>query len=151
QGGMTFLADWNYVALKGREVRLVFDSDIVSLQGVRQALDRLSEHLRRKGATVRAVYLPADHGRMVGVDDYLVAGHTLHDLEALIEVPRPQPQPTPPQITILDSAPATIRRPLALIAHRTYAAIWVYIEETRAETLDKQGNVVRLPQPKVTR
>src|SRR5215471_9369189 len=27
-GGTTFLADWDYIALKGREVRLVFDSDV---------------------------------------------------------------------------------------------------------------------------
>jgi hypothetical protein len=149
-GGTTVLADFDYVAWNGREVRLVFDNDILTLHGVRQALDRLREHLHRKGATVRVVYLPATAGKKVGVDDFLVAGHTLQDLEALIEAPRPQPQPAPPHITILDSAPATIRRPLALIEHRTYAAIWVYVEVTRTETLDKQGNVVRLPQPEVT-
>jgi hypothetical protein len=58
QGGTTFLADWDYVALQGREVRLVFDSDVVTLSGVRKALERLTEHLSRKGAAVRTVYLP---------------------------------------------------------------------------------------------
>jgi hypothetical protein len=149
-GGTTILADFDYVAWNGREVRLVFDSDVVTLPGVRQALDRLSEHLRRKGATVRAVYLPADNGRKVGVDDYLVAGHTFQDLEALIEAPRPQPQPAPCQIEVLDEAPACIRRPLAMIDGRSYAAIWPYVKVTRTEALDKQGNVVRLPQPEVT-
>jgi hypothetical protein len=57
------------------------------------------------------------------VDDFLVAGHTLQDLEALIEAPRPQPQPAPCQVEVLDSAPACMRRPLALIEGRTYAAI----------------------------
>jgi hypothetical protein len=149
-GGTTLLADWDYVAVNGREVRLVFDSDVVSLPGVRKALERLTEHLSRKGAAVRMVYLPPVAGKKVGVDDFLVAGHTLQDLEALIEAPRPQPQPAPPHISILDSAPATIRRPLALLENRTYAAIWAYVEVTRTETLDKQGNVVRLPQPEVT-
>ena len=78
----------------------------VTLQGVRQALERLSEHLRRKGATVRMVYLPAAAGKKIGVDDFLVAGHTLQDLEALIEAPRPQPQPAPSQVELLDEAPA---------------------------------------------
>jgi hypothetical protein len=149
-GGITLLADWDYVALNGREVRLVFDSDVVTLLSVRKALERLTEHLSRKGAAVRMVYLPAVAGKKVGVDDYLVAGHTLQDLEALIEAPRLQPQPAPPQIRILDNAPASLRRPLALIENRTYAAIWVYVEVTRTEILDKQGNIVRLPQPEAT-
>src|SRR2546430_1138529 len=76
-GGTTLLADWDYVALNGREVRLVFDSDVVSLPGVRKALERLTEHLSRKGAAVRMVYLPPVAGNKVGVDDYLVTGHSL--------------------------------------------------------------------------
>jgi hypothetical protein len=149
-GGTTLLVDWDYVALNGREIRLVFDSDVITIPEVRKAVERLTEHLSRKGAAVRMVYLPPVAGKKVGVDDYLVAGHTLQDLEALIEAPRPQPQPAPCQIEVLDSAPACIRRPLTLIDGRTYAAIWPYVKETRTETLDKQGNVVRLPQPEVT-
>jgi hypothetical protein len=149
-GGTTLLADFDYVAWNGREVRLVFDSDVVSLPNVRKAVERLTEHLRRKGAAVRMVYLPPVGGKKVGVDDYLVAGYTLQDLEGLIEAPRPQAQPAPCQIEVLDSAPACLRRPLALIDGRTYAAIWVYVKVTRTEFLDKQGDVVRLPQPEVT-
>jgi Domain of unknown function (DUF3854) len=149
-GGITLLADWDYVALNGREVRLVFDSDVVTLLSVRKALERLTEHLSRKGAAVRMVYLPPVAGKKVGVDDYLVAGHSLQDLEALIEAPRPQPQPAPCQIEILDSAPACIRRPLALIDGRTYAAIWVYAKVTKTETTDKAGNLVKLEPPEVT-
>jgi hypothetical protein len=149
-GGTTILADFDYVAWNGREVRLVFDSDVVTLPSVRQAVERLTEHLRRKGAAVRRVYLPPVAGKKVGVDDYLVAGHSLQDLEALIEAPRPQPQPAPSLVELLDEAPACIRRPLALIDGRMYAAIWPYCKVTRTETLDKQGNVVRPPQPEVT-
>jgi hypothetical protein len=73
-GGVTILTDFDYVAWNGREVRLVFDSDILTLQGVRQALKRLSEHIRRKGATVRVVYLPVTAGKKLGVDDFLPRG-----------------------------------------------------------------------------
>jgi hypothetical protein len=137
------------VGLNGREVRLSFDSDIVTLPSVRKAVERLTEHLGRKGAAVRMVYLPPVAGKKVGVDDYLVAGHTLEDLEALVEAPRPQPQPAPCQIEVLDTAPACIRRPLVLLDGRTYAAVWPHVKVTRTETLDKQGNIVRLPQPEV--
>ena len=149
-GGTTFLADWDYVALNGRDLRIVFDNDVMVKPTVRQALDRLSEHLRRRGAAVRAVYLPTDNGRKVGVDDFLAAGHTLQDLEALIEAPRPQPQPTPSQVELLDEAPPCLRRPLGLIHGHAYAAIWPHVRVTRREALDTQGHVVRLATPEVT-
>ena len=148
-GGNTLLADFDCVAWNGRDVRLVFDSDVTSKPSVRKALERLSAHLINKKAAVRMVYLPPVDGKKVGVDDYLVAGHTLQDLEALIEAPRPTPQPAPSQIEVLDTAPACIRRPLALIDGRTYAAIWPYVRVTITETLDKQGNVMRLATPQV--
>lgn len=149
-GGTTFLADFDYVAWNAREVRLVFDSDVTSKRGVRQALDRLSEHLRRKGASVRAVYLPHTNGQKCGVDDFVVAGHTLQDLEALIEAPRPQPQPAPSQVELLDEAPPCLRRPLGLIQGHAYAAIWPHVRVSRTETLDKHGNIVKLAAPEVT-
>jgi Domain of unknown function (DUF3854) len=143
-GGTTILVDFDAVAWNAREVRIIFDSDVVLGLQVRQALERLSEIVRRRGAGIRVVYLPGGQHAKTGVDDYLVAGHTLQDLEALMDVPRPAPQPAPSQIELLDSAPATIQRPLALIAGRTYAAIWPYVKVTRTETLYKQGNVIRL-------
>jgi hypothetical protein len=86
-GGTTLLADWDYVALGGREVRIVFDSDVMVKAAVRSALDRLVEHMRRKGSHVGAVYLPSSNGRKVGVDDWLAQGHTVDELKALVEVP----------------------------------------------------------------
>lgn len=58
-GGTTVLADFDYVAWKGRVVYLVFDSDNRSNPMVGMALDRLREHLRRKGADVHTIQLPA--------------------------------------------------------------------------------------------
>ena len=88
-GGVTFLTDWDYIALNGREVRIVFDSDVMTKPQVRKALERLTEHLQRKGAHVVAVYLPMHDGTRVGVDDYLLS-HTTQDLEGLIEASTPR-------------------------------------------------------------
>ena len=74
-GGVTFLADWDYVALNDRRVLIVFDSDVMTKGEVRQMLLRLTEHLQRKKAHVGAVYLPSGGDEKVGVDDYLLS-HT---------------------------------------------------------------------------
>ena len=105
-GGTTILVDFDYVAWNGREVRLVFDSDVSTSPEVRKALERLTEHLQpQRGCCAPGVSAARSPAQKVGVDDYLVAGHTLQDLEALIEGPRPQPQPAPSQIELLDSRP----------------------------------------------
>jgi hypothetical protein len=147
QGGTTFLADWDYVALQGREVRLVFDSDVVTLPGVRKALERLTEHLSRKGAAVRMVYLPLVAGKKVGVDDYLVAGHTLQDLEALIEAPRLKPEPAKPVIELLSAPPKTLSRLLAWIDGHAYAVTWLPLKVTDIEVLNRKGEIERVAQP----
>lgn len=88
-GGTTFLADWDYVALKGRLVYIVFDSDLMTKPEVRQALERLTEHLRRKGGKVFHIYLPSPNGEKVGVDDYLAQGYMISELLALAREPDP--------------------------------------------------------------
>jgi len=127
--GTTFLADWDYVTRPGRELRLVFDSDVLTVPGVRKAVERLTEHLVRTGANVRSVYLPPVAGKKVGVDDFLVAGHTLQDLEALIEAPRPQPQPAPAHVELLLKPPKTLSRLLAWVDGHAYVAIAAAGEE----------------------
>ena len=82
-GGITFLADWDYIALKGRTVYLAFDSDIVSKDMVRKALEHIGEHLKRKGATVHIIQLPQLEGQnKTGIDDYLLH-YSLEDAERL--------------------------------------------------------------------
>jgi len=141
-GGNVVLADFDYIALNGRDVRIVFDSDVMTKSAVRTALARFTEHLQRKGATVTSVYLPAGPGGKVGVDDYLAAGGTLDTLETLAETPRPAPQAAPPRAEILDCAPLTMRRPLALIDGVAYAATWLYVRLTITETVNKAGEIV---------
>jgi hypothetical protein len=57
-GGLTALADWEAVARNGRQVRIVFDSDVMRKPEVGQALARLRAFLGNRGATPTAVYLP---------------------------------------------------------------------------------------------
>jgi len=81
-GGTTFLTDWDYIALKGRTVYLTFDSDVITKEPVRKALERLAEHLERKGAKVLVIHLPQDGDRKTGIDDYLLT-HSLEEAKAL--------------------------------------------------------------------
>ena len=87
-GGKMALPDWHGVALNDRDVRLVFDSDIVEKPSVAHALQELSGMLTARGARVHVAYLPSAEGEKVGVDDYLLT-HTVAGLEHLLEAPRP--------------------------------------------------------------
>lgn len=149
-GGVTFLADWDYIALSGRVVYIVFDSDVTIKDPVQKALARLNEHLKRKGADIHIIYLPMDGDQKIGVDNYLAAGHTIEDLKALAEGPRPEPQAVQPTIMLLDDAPLTLRRPLSLIDGVAYVAIWPYVRVEQKEALDENGNIVKLNPPHVT-
>jgi hypothetical protein len=85
-GGVVFLADWDHIALKGRMVYLAFDSDVVTKASVRQALERLSEHLSRRGSQVLLINLPQVGDAKVGIDDYLLE-HSLEDAVKLAVEP----------------------------------------------------------------
>jgi hypothetical protein len=86
KGGKTMLADWQHVTLQGRDVRVVYDSDVMEKAGVARALDDLVTFLVNKGARVHVAYLPSIGGAKVGVDDYLLQ-HSLTDLEGLLAAP----------------------------------------------------------------
>jgi hypothetical protein len=60
KGGKTALGDWHEIALNGRPVRLVFDSDTATNPQVRRALAGLASYLDSKGATVDVVFLPEE-------------------------------------------------------------------------------------------
>jgi len=150
--GVTWLADWQLIALKnastgeGRDVAIVFDSDVMANPNVQKALNLLTTILQHKGAHVAQVYLPVEAGQKVGVDDYLLR-HSVEDLEALIAAPRPTPKAAPAQIELLEDAPLTITRPLALLNGRAVAAIWPYVKETLREGVNKAGEIVRYNPP----
>jgi Domain of unknown function (DUF3854)/Domain of unknown function (DUF927) len=83
-GGKTVLADFESVDLNGRQVYIVFDSDVMVNPYVHQALARLRAFLQSRKANVSLVYLPAKAGgEKQGVDDFLAAGHSIDDVVAL--------------------------------------------------------------------
>jgi hypothetical protein len=91
-GGKTALAEWEFVALNGRKVYIVFDSDVIEKREVHAALCRLKVFLEHRGARVRLIYLPAGEGGVKqGVDDYLASGHAVSELleHAIPELKRP--------------------------------------------------------------
>jgi hypothetical protein len=89
-GGLTALADWECVALKGRKVYICFDSDVMEKDAVRLAMKRLRAFLESRGADVRLIYLTAGAGgAKVGLDDYFAAGGTVDGLMRLASADLP--------------------------------------------------------------
>lgn len=96
KGGITAFADWQYIHLKGRDVYIAFDSDVMQKKHVRDALRALQQFLTDKRANVMLVYLPAGpNGEKVGLDDYFAAGHSAEDFFALAKLPPPKPSVEP--------------------------------------------------------
>lgn len=85
-GGKALLPDFEAIAFNGRDVFVVFDSDVMTKREVHASLERFVPVLKRRGARVRAVYLPhAEDGSKVGLDDFLAAGGSPADLQTLAE------------------------------------------------------------------
>ena len=93
-GGLTALADWQNINLRGRDVFLAFDSDLVTKPQVQSALTALRTYLGGKGSNVFTVYLPEgpEHTK-VGLDDYLL-NHSAADFWALAQAD-PDPSTLP--------------------------------------------------------
>jgi uncharacterized protein DUF3631/uncharacterized protein DUF3854 len=140
KGGKVALGDWESIALNGRDVFLVPDSDAAHNAGVFDGFERLAEFLRTRKTDVRHVVLPhSDGGAKCGLDDYFAAGHSVDDLFALAtKTPRrpttPKPKPTPPAYDgpipttadVLDAAREFVRRFVILSEHEYDAtALWI--------------------------
>lgn len=90
--GRVALADWEHVALNGRDVIVCFDSDVMLKESVHEALVRLGAFLCRHDGNVHYAYLPpGPGGRPTGLDDWLAdqpetsSGELLSKLVALCE------------------------------------------------------------------
>lgn len=74
--------DWDHIALQGRQVFIAYDSDVMTKDGVKTALDGLTLFLVGRGAVVSWVILPVGGSLAgeppvkVGLDDWLLA----HDM-----------------------------------------------------------------------
>jgi len=92
-GGVTVSADMDDIALADRECTIAFDSDIIDKAEVKQAMERLAEHLLRRKAIVYIVRLASGlDDKKVGLDDYLLT-HTVEQLEALRELYEAEDEP----------------------------------------------------------
>jgi hypothetical protein len=84
-GGKVILPDFQHIAWNGRDVRIVFDSDVSMNANVALAERRLALYLVGQGANVRCARLPMyPDGSKMGVDDYFATGKTVTDLMQLL-------------------------------------------------------------------
>ena len=143
-GIYTSLADWDHIALKGRDIRIVFDGDLLAETNIQKISKPLIDYLQGQGASVGVAYIPLDaqKGR-IGVDEWLALGHTKDELLNLVQAPKPAPQPAQDIVELLDDAPLTIKRPLTLLDGHAYASTWLHFSVTRSETLDKKGQIIQ--------
>lgn len=145
-GGTTALGDWESVALKGRNIYLVFDSDVTRKPTVQTALRRLYRFLKSRGAIVRIVYLPeTDGGPKVGVDDFLSAGHTPAELRELAE-----PDLRSSRVGAIETnnrqLPAISRDAFeALLAYNDPPQIFVYSGNLSRVVVDENGQAAIAP------
>jgi len=139
--GKVVLADFEDIALNGREVVLAFDSDVMTKSSVRNALDRLSDLLVRRGSRVRYLLLPDfDDGRKCGLDDAFASGLTLTHVEAFIVDHLPLPHEEWPEPIPLDEPEGP---PFPL--HALPGTIGTYAAAVAAETqtpIDMAGIVI---------
>jgi hypothetical protein len=88
------LPDLDSIPLAGRDVFLVFDSDVASKPEVQRAETELGAELARRGASVFAIRLPAGPGgEKVGLDDFLLT-HSVETFCALEPIPLNRPPRT---------------------------------------------------------
>jgi P4 family phage/plasmid primase-like protien len=87
RSGLGTLGDWEDIPLKGREVFVCFDADMIVKKPVQQAANRLKKWLKSKGAKARMVYLPAEvNGTPIkGIDDYFNAGGEIKKIHGFID------------------------------------------------------------------
>lgn len=81
----SLLADLENIHWPGRTVFIAFDSDAALNARVRESESRLAAVLKRRGAVIKVVRLPAKpNGDKVGLDDFLVA-HGPSELRKLLD------------------------------------------------------------------
>jgi hypothetical protein len=145
-GAPVLLADFDLIAWKGRRVFIVFDSDVMLKKEVQRALERLTAHLTRMGATATPIYLPDDgSGGKVGVDDYLLT-HSAEDLKGLVGT---SPRLPAPVVELLDEPPLMLGRPLEIVNGRAYGTTWLWTKTTTTTALGDDGKLMIFDPPRV--
>jgi Domain of unknown function (DUF3854) len=75
------IADLKLIAWNGPDVVIVPDSDVFQRQDLLRAVYVLGRELRERGASVSVAEIPQPGQTKIGLDDYLVAGGRVKDLE----------------------------------------------------------------------
>jgi hypothetical protein len=84
-GGKVILPAWEHIALNGRPVFVVFDSDLATKPNVQAALKALYRFLRDRQARPGLVRWPDQYLQSkIGVDDFFAQGHSLDDVLAMV-------------------------------------------------------------------
>lgn len=99
-GGITELADWGQIALKGtggikRKTIIAFDSDSLEKPAVMQAMLALGRMLAGRGADVRYLLLRSPDGRKIGLDDHFAGGGDVMELLSMVTAEPPSPPINP--------------------------------------------------------
>jgi Domain of unknown function (DUF3854) len=73
--------DLKLIEWDGRDVVIIPDSDVFQRQDLLKAVYALGRELRERGAAVSVAEIPQPGQEKIGLDDYLVAGGHVEDLE----------------------------------------------------------------------
>jgi len=147
-GGSALVAGLDHIALKGRDVRVVFDTEVMSRPAVKQALERLTQHLRDQGARVSPVHLPVGQASKPGNDNNPEFWDTLAELKAVIREQLAALESMGPEFELLDGVPPVLSRPLALIDGKAYAATWLPVRAVAPLGTNTKGTGVTPNPPK---
>lgn len=134
-GGKTILPEWEHIALNGRRVIVVYDSDFATNPNVQRAQRKLCDFLRYRQALPTPVVWPeAYQQKKWGVDDFLADHHTLGELLAMATPSGPVPPAAPPSPN--GTAPAPIDPNTLLTDHYNARAL-----------VDAHGPILRYCKP----
>jgi hypothetical protein len=79
------LDEFDSIPLDGRQVVIVFDSDVMTKESPRWACRGLRDLLASRGSAVKVLLLPAGpDGSKIGLDDFLAAGGSVEELGELV-------------------------------------------------------------------
>ena len=142
------LPQWDEFHLRGREVFIVYDSDIISKPQVQDAERGLASELTKRGARVMRIRLPETHK---GADDFLVA----HGFPTQIDKSRAafdSLAKEPIDLTNIEARLTDIGNAALFVALHgetlRYVPDWkkwiVYDESTGTWKLDSDGMIMRL-------
>lgn len=122
------ISDFDRIEWEGRKALIIFDANVATNESVKAARDGLARELKRRGATVVIVDLPANLAEVNGVDD-LLARYGADFLTSLIERAEAE----------------TLKKPKH---HKTQVGNYTFtVSESGLWATDDEGNKTRITSP----